>query len=399
MVQVSCLTFISGADNENSSFPSPENQPEYKIWKVYFSTQQQKQISNLQEVKLNQNMFQETAAFIILHVKEDGIASSSLTPPNKQNTVTKKSIYFWFGKRTPEVLRIETVKHVVNLIKRVRHFLPGQIPIYRCVSGSEPEEFQMITRRPYTPVNKLYKVKGTIDAAIVQVPLELTKLTYIDPFVLSTSTYVIVFIPPWSDNIKSQKAFDFGLYLHDRVNRNEKDILFIDCRAEIKEEEIQYFESFLNEINASSLSNTKLKEMLHSLCSADSHSHPDMPAPNIWTLWEEDSEFEEKRKNTVNVVLHYYNEFKEKVEQKIFKKGIPWNDIWNDAESHTLYVEDKENEDLFVYLGNRSSIKEIRHILRFAEIQSKNWKNLKIVQSTNLPVDFLILFPDCCQNG
>lgn len=38
MVQVSCLTFISGADNENSSFPSPENQPEYKIWKVYFST-------------------------------------------------------------------------------------------------------------------------------------------------------------------------------------------------------------------------------------------------------------------------------------------------------------------------------------------------------------------------
>lgn len=57
--------------------------------------------------------------------------------------------------------------------------------------------------------------------------MELTKLTYIDPFVLSTSTYVIVFIPPWSDNIKSQKAFDFGLYLHDRVNRNEKDILFI----------------------------------------------------------------------------------------------------------------------------------------------------------------------------
>lgn len=67
--------------------------------------------SNLQEVNLNQeNMFQETAAYIILYVQKVGEVGSSHTQPQKRNIEKKESIYFWFGKRvskvSPSVLRI-----------------------------------------------------------------------------------------------------------------------------------------------------------------------------------------------------------------------------------------------------------------------------------------------------
>lgn len=48
------------------------------------------------------------------------------------------------------------------------------------------------------------------------------ELTIVDPFVLTTNIYVIIFAPYMANDTKIVKALQFGLYLHTTVYKNEK---------------------------------------------------------------------------------------------------------------------------------------------------------------------------------
>lgn len=57
--------------------------------------------------------------------------------------------------------------------------------------------------------------------------MEFAQITETDPFVLDTSTYVIIFIPYRSEENKSMRAMQFGLYLRDAIYKKEKSLLYI----------------------------------------------------------------------------------------------------------------------------------------------------------------------------
>lgn len=57
--------------------------------------------------------------------------------------------------------------------------------------------------------------------------MNLNEITRTDPFVLITSTVVIIFIPHYSEGGKNMTAMQFGIYLSDFIYQNEKTLLYI----------------------------------------------------------------------------------------------------------------------------------------------------------------------------